>query len=217
MAKRRYSRKSSKCPEPINTLLDIAGAATLGLYAKHKIRKDFENGCGEESAKAAAMVFGMGSMRRGSQGTINLGGLIGLNSALKELENKQSTSNDTYYTPSRFVSPIEKAPAVSHQVPAGLWRKHCEDGSSYGLDPETFENADDYEDALKAAKEAGGCRKEKLLRIQSNDIQQSTMEKESRKYSWRKYCQDGTKYGLNPNDFETADDYNDAIEEAKRR
>lgn len=82
-------RKSSKCPEPINTLLDIAGAATLGLYVKHKVKKDFEKGCGEESAKAAAIVFGMGAMRRGSRGMYNLGGLMGLNSALKEIERKQ--------------------------------------------------------------------------------------------------------------------------------
>lgn len=27
-------RKSSKCPEPINTLLDVAGAATLGGAVK---------------------------------------------------------------------------------------------------------------------------------------------------------------------------------------
>ena len=63
MAKRR---KLSKGPDPINTFLDIADAVTLGLYAKHKIKKDFENGHGDESIKAAAMVFGMGSMRKGS-------------------------------------------------------------------------------------------------------------------------------------------------------
>lgn len=101
MAKRR---KSSKCPEPINTLLDVAGAATLGLYVKHKVKKDFESGCGEESAKAAAMVFGMGSMRRGSQGTINLGGLVGLNSALKDIERQQAAST---YDSQPYVSPIE--------------------------------------------------------------------------------------------------------------
>lgn len=33
-------------------MLDIAGAVTLGLYAKHKIKKDFEKGEGEASAKA---------------------------------------------------------------------------------------------------------------------------------------------------------------------
>ena len=90
MAKRR---KSSKCPEPINALLDVAGAATLGLYVKHKVKKDFEHGCGEESAKAVAMVFGMGSMRGGSRGTINLGGLVGLNSALKDIGLQQAASN----------------------------------------------------------------------------------------------------------------------------
>ena len=34
-------KKQSKCPEPINTLLDLAGAVTLGLYAKNKIKRDF--------------------------------------------------------------------------------------------------------------------------------------------------------------------------------
>lgn len=65
----------------------------FGLYVKHKVKKDFEHGCGEESAKAAAMVFGMGSMRGGSRGTINLGGLVGLNSALKDIGLQQAASN----------------------------------------------------------------------------------------------------------------------------
>jgi hypothetical protein len=39
MAKRR---KSSKCPEPLNTMLDLAGAAVLGAYTRHKILKDYE-------------------------------------------------------------------------------------------------------------------------------------------------------------------------------
>ena len=119
MAKRR---KSSKCPEPINTLLDIAGATTLGLYVKHKVKKDFENGCGEESSKAAAMVSGMGSMRRGSQGTINLGGLIGLNSALKDLKRQQMPSY--IYDDRPYISPIEPpSPAIKKPVKTGLWRR----------------------------------------------------------------------------------------------
>ena len=36
MAKRR---KSSKGPDPINAFLDIAGAATMGLYVKNKVKK----------------------------------------------------------------------------------------------------------------------------------------------------------------------------------
>ena len=148
MAKRR---KSSKCPEPINALLDVAGAATLGLYVKHKVKKDFEHGCGEESAKAAAMVFGMESMRGGSRGTINLGGLVGLNSALKDIGQQQAASNT--YDSQPYVSPIElPIPAIKKPAKTGLWREHCEDGSKYGVFPENYETADDYEDSLAAAK-----------------------------------------------------------------
>lgn len=31
-------KKSSKCSEPINTMLDVTGVVTFGLYAKHKKR-----------------------------------------------------------------------------------------------------------------------------------------------------------------------------------
>ena len=60
MAKRR---KSSKCPEPLNTMLDLAGAAVLGAYTRHKILKDYERGEGEESAKAAMFVHTHGLLK----------------------------------------------------------------------------------------------------------------------------------------------------------
>lgn len=209
MAKRR---KSSKCPEPINTLLDVAGAATLGLYVKHKVKKDFENGCGEESAKAAAMVFGMGSMRRGSQGTINLGGLIGLNSALKDIERQQASSY--VYDNQPYISPIEPpSPAIKKPVKTGLWREHCEDGSKYGLYPENFATADDYADALRAAKEAKTPTPFATEPMPPRDDEQRPKKA---KYSWRKHCEDGSKYGVFPEDYETADDYEDALAEAKK-
>ncbi len=34
------------------------------------------------------------------------------------------------------------------------------------------------------------------------------------KYIWRKYCSDGTAYGIDPEDYETADDYQDALNKA---
>lgn len=207
MAKRR---KSSKCPEPINTLLDVAGAATLGLYVKHKVKKDFENGCGEESAKAAAMVFGMGSMRRGSQGKINLGGLVGLNSALKDIERQQAAST---YDSQPYVSPIEPPiPAIKKPAKTGLWREHCEDGSQYGLYPENFSTADDYADALRSAKEtetAHPFATEQMPPREEKYMQQGNQ------YRWRKHCEDGSEYGINPEDYETADDYQDAINAIK--
>ena len=203
--------KSSKCPEPINTLLDVAGAATLGLYVKHKVKKDFEHGCGEKSAKAAAMVFGMGSIRGGSRGTINLGGLMGLNSALKDIERQQAASNT--YDSQPYVSPIEPPiPAIKKPAKTGLRREHCEDGSQYNLYTEDFSTADDYADALKAVK--GEMTTAPFVAEQMPSTDEELAQPSSR-YRWRKYCEDGSKYGVFPEDDETADDYQDAINAIK--
>lgn len=206
-------RKSSKCPEPINTLLDLAGAATLGLYVRHKVKKDFESGCGEESAKAAAMVFGMGSMRRGSQGMINLGGLIGLNSALKEIEKQQEYTTDDYQK-QPYISPIgPPTPAIKKPVKSGVWREHCEDGTTYGIYPEDFDNADDYAEALETARNAND---ESTFSPFESQLDMKEQVQKSSKYRWRKYCEDGSRYGVYPDDYETADDYEDALTEAKK-
>lgn len=143
-------RKSSKCPEPINTMLDIAGAVTLGLYAKHKIKKDFEKGEGEASAKAGSMVFGYGAMRGGSRGIMSLGGLIGLNSGLKDIE-RQQQQIEIYEPPfmDEISDSVKKTPK---KLRNNMWREQCEDGSAYGLNPHNFSSADDYADALMAAK-----------------------------------------------------------------
>lgn len=209
MAKRR---KPSKCLEPINSFLDIAGAATLGLYVKHKVKKDFENDCGEESAKAAVAVFGMGSMRRGSQGRINLGGLIGLNSALKDIKRQESSSNT--FSTENYVSPTERMSAIRRHAKVGLWREHCEDGSVYGISPMDYGTADDYEEALNAAKSHGEAddRESGLAPPSEENLQPDNI-----KYYWRKHCEDGSPYGLSPEDYATADDYEDALAEAKKR
>ncbi len=212
MAKKRRYKKSSKCPDPINTFLDIAGAATLGMYVKHKVKKDFESGCGEESAKAAAAVFGVGSMKYGSQGLINLGGLVGLNSALKDIDKQAVSTSEQEYPP--YVSPIEKEPAIANPVKAGIWRERCEDGSAYGLYPENFDSADDYEDALAEAKR-------KTMDEHSVGQAPAAAATENHKqpgnqYRWRHHCEDGSKYGISPYDYETADDYAEALNEAKR-
>lgn len=209
MAKRKTS---SKCPEPINTLLDIASAVTLGLYVKHNIQKDFENGCGGESAKAAAAVLGMRSMRRGSPGRIALGGVIGLNSALKDIKRQESASNTD--STQNHVRQTERMPVICRPAKIGLWREHCEDGSAYGIFPIDYETADDYEEALNVAKSHDNADNQESAiapspekNPQPNDI----------KYYWRKHCEDGSPYGLLPENYKTADDYEDALTEAKKR
>ena len=210
MAKRRKTYSGSKCPEPINTMLDLAGALTLGLYTKHKIKKDFEKGEGEESAKAAGMVFGIGSMHGGSRGIINLGGLLGLNSALKDIERKQNVYYSPYEPPFEdkiMDNPIEVSFKGKH-----IWRSCCEDGSLYGISPNNYETADEYNDALNEAKVQHGKQTNIVNEVTSEDCLTT-----GKKYVWRKYCEDGSDYGINPEDYETADDYEEALLASKER
>ena len=202
MAKRR---KSSRGSDPLDTIVDLAGGVTMGLYARHKINKDFEKGQGEESAKAGLMVLGYGAMRGGSRGLISLGGLIGLNSGLKSIERQQQVSQ-VYEPP--FIDKVSDVTKVtSKKVRQNMWREQCEDGSAYGLSPYDFSSADDYEEALNRAKgieSIQDCTEEHAV----VKLQKSPSEK---KQLWRKFCSDGLKYGINPEDFENADDYEDAI------
>lgn len=145
MAKRR---KKSKCPEPLNTMLDLAGAAALGAYTRHKILKDYERGEGEEAAKAAMLVHGAGALRHGSDGLISLGGLYGVNSALKAFE-KQERCEMTGEK-AAIAEPAMPVSSKSHNYYA--WRLNCEDGSAYGISPDDYETKADYNAALAHAR-----------------------------------------------------------------
>lgn len=40
MARRKkYSKRSSKCPEPLNTMIDLAAGLTMGAVAAHMEKK----------------------------------------------------------------------------------------------------------------------------------------------------------------------------------
>lgn len=212
MAKRRRGYKKSACIEPFNTMLDLAGALTLGLYTKHRIKKDFEKGEGVESAQAAGMVFGIESMRGGSRGIINLGGLLGLNSALRDIDEKrgaQCIPCDPPFADKAFGIPTAKKPRGEKYI----WRNYCEDGSLYDINPSDYETADEYSDALDEAKQNAsvnsGVGQESS--VSSSDHQDAARKK----YVWRKYCENGSAYGIDPMDFETADDYEEALSEVK--
>ncbi len=256
-------------------MLDIAAAATMGLYVNHRIKRDYKKGCGSESAAAAGMVFGRSAFRRGTEGAVGLGGMIGLSTALNSLEKQQNQRKRRQYGkhPS-YVNPIEPPTRANKRpVKTGIWREHCEDGSAYGLDPENFVSADDYVDALSMAKAAAMPQPSAVSKeeteppaatlapqkswrdycsdtgntgidpneyksaddyadavakaktkdedvfsdVQSTkDVFTSGMNAENKKYRWRRYCADGSAYGIYPENYETADDYEDALKEAKR-
>lgn len=210
MAKRRNYKKSSKNLGPLDTFIDLAGAVTLGAYVKHKVKKDYSRGEGEASAKAAASVLGVGALRRGSSGLISLGGLIGLNSALKDIDNAQ---NKTHFRPieAPFVDKVSDTPlGTMKPLRKNLWREYCEDGSKYGINPMDYDSADEYEEALNKAKSESI-----IILMEIEDLPDMEAHLSQTKYTWRKYCSDGLKYGLSPEDFENADDYEEALKAAK--
>lgn len=147
MAKRK-KYKSSKCPEPLNTLIDIAGAAALGAYTRHKILSDYKRGQGESSVKAAMLVHGAGAMRRGSDGLVSLGGVYGINSALEEIERQERKPTVRHYVDEPDI-PI--APITSNNN-RYAWRLNCEDGSEYGISPYDYETRPEYNAALNRAR-----------------------------------------------------------------
>lgn len=211
MAKRRKNyKKSSGNLGPLDTFIDLAGAAAFGAYVKHKVKRDFARGEGEASAKAAAMAFGAGSLRSGSSGIINLGGMIGLNSALKDI-NKAQNQTAFRTTDIPFVDKVSDiSPKTAQTLRKNLWREYCEDGSSYNIDPMDYDSADDYEMALNEAK-----NKAIIKSVEIEDTQSAGAHSLQPKYVWRKYCPDGSKYGLSPENYENADDYEEALEAAK--
>lgn len=66
------------------------------------------------------------------------------------------------------------------------WRRFCEDGFEFGIDPEDYETEEEYNEALEEAK-----------------------------YGWRNTVEDGLEFGIDPEDYETEEEYNDALYEAK--
>ena len=203
-------KKSNKCPEPLNTMIDLAGAAALGALVKSKVKRDYQKGIGEESARAAAFVFGIGSLRRGGEGLVNLGGLIGLNSALDDIQRQGMHQGPMASTPKR-------QKAIVTPVPKNIWRDHCEDGSEFGLSPLDFDSPDDYMEALREAREQDYPVAEFDVETVDEAEEPIAQQDLNTKYIWRKYCTDGSPYGLDPKDFETADDYEDAIQQIKQR
>lgn len=210
MAKRRKKSKSS-CPDPINTFIDLCGGAATALITRSMLKRDIEKGEGDESLAAATLVFGSRALRKGD--AIGIGGMIGINSALKSAQ-RQPMSTDSTHAIEREVMSLSPIAKSSQEPPRYIWRKFCADGSRFGVYPEDYETADEYDEALNRAK---GVAQPELILIDS-PLEQVFPEdcKTNNKYVWRKHCTDGSPYGIAPEDFETADDYEDMIQQVKQ-
>ncbi len=149
MAKRR--KKSSKCPEPFNTLIDLAAAATLNYIGyKRRQKRGSKKKNKIDPYAAAGIAMGMGKLNS-TEDVIRLGGFLG---AMGAFDDDNDTNDYSTYTPSRASSC--RVYQTSTYKPSNknryAWRMNCENGSAYGIYPEHYETRDEYNIALKKAK-----------------------------------------------------------------
>lgn len=104
--------------------------------------------------------------------------------AVSELDNKRIKRLMPGFTEEvdSYIRSIERSSEKYRYSRRFAWRKDCEDGSAYGLDPLRYEKEEEY-----------------------------NAELQRRKYGWRKQCSQAEKYGLDVNDYETRDEYLDAL------
>jgi len=77
MAKRKKNRKSSKCPEPFNSLINLAGGITMNAIADKMEQKHHYRQRGVPNPYRAS-AFGIASGRmKSTEDVIRLGGVMG--------------------------------------------------------------------------------------------------------------------------------------------
>ena len=151
MAKKRR-KKSSKCPEPFNTLIDLAAAATLDYVAYKRRQKRGGSKTKIDPYAAAGAAYGMGLIDD-TEDLIKLGGMLGAMGAFDDDDNGSYT------------------PVSTNNRNKYAWRMNCEDGSDYGIYPENYETRQEYNEAIVSAKsnEQGSVESIKINRGQEHN------------------------------------------------
>ncbi|MCC8077240.1 MAG: hypothetical protein LIO60_02655 [Oscillospiraceae bacterium] len=177
MSKRKKSsskhKKSSKCPEPFNTMIDLAAGLTMAAIAGSMEKKHNYSARGKINPYAASAV-GMATGRiKNTEDIIRTGALLGAMGSFDD----DDTCDDLLLSTENLVHTNDNRYA---------WRLNCDDGSAYGIFPEDYETRKEYNEALH-----------------------------NEKYGWRDFCEDGSEYDLEPEDFETEEEYEEALAEAR--
>ena len=136
MAKRRRQNRSSKCPEPFNSLVDLAAAFTYDyIAARRRQNLGTKRGSKIDPYKVTGAAMGAGLIND-TDDILKLGGMLGIMGAFDP--------DDELY--------IDTASYAKSRDNRYAWRLNCEDGSTYGVVPEDFETRDEYNEALNAEK-----------------------------------------------------------------
>lgn len=145
----RRGKKSGKCPEPFNTLIDLAGCLTMGAIAKHMEKKYHYTKKGKINPYAAS-AFGIASGRmKTTEDILRVGGFLGAMGSF-------DVEADEPYTPNPYIldDPIfDEISEVKVNDNRYAWRLNCADGTPYGVDPQDYETRDEYNAAIQRVKE----------------------------------------------------------------
>ena len=155
MAKHKKHKRSSKCPEPFNTLIDIAGGIAMNAIANKMERKYHYSKKGKINPyKVSAFKIGTGGFRS-TEDIVRTGGFLG---AIGSFD----VETDTPYPHQKMINVVPEDP-IFNQIKYSstinnryAWRLNCEDGSEYGINPCDYETRDDYNRALEEAKTSFG-------------------------------------------------------------
>lgn len=161
MAKRRRKRKSTKCPEPLNTIIDIIFGMIMSLIADKMERRHHYRKRGVPNPyRASAIGIATGRLEN-TEDLIKLGGFLGAMGAFDSDDTGTNYRNHVPKTSRNYKNNIQDRCVVNNSrefekisVPFSTeydqyaWRVNCQDGSAYGIYPEDFETEEAYNQAL---------------------------------------------------------------------
>ena len=113
MAKKR-SRKSGKCPEPFNTLIDLAGAAALDYFSYKRRQKHSYKKAKIDPYAATGVAFSLGKLET-TEDILELGGMMGAMGAFdpdeeeSDLGEQYGVYRDDYSTRDEYVEALNNA------------------------------------------------------------------------------------------------------------
>ena len=149
MAKRRRSsKKSSKCPEPFNTLIDIAAGLTMGAVANHMEKKYHYSKKGKINPYAVSAAKMVAGRMNSTEDILRTGAALGAMGSF-DVEADDIHSHKAYIPDDPIFSQIRETKVNDNRY---AWRLNCEDGSAYGVSPYDYETRAAYNQALADAR-----------------------------------------------------------------
>lgn len=174
--KKRYKKKSSKCPEPFNTLIDIAAGLTMGAVANHMEKKYRYTAKGKINPYAvSAMKMAAGRMNT-TEDILRTGAILGAMGSF-DVEADGVPSSRSYRPEDPVFRQIRETKVNDNRY---AWRLNCEDGSPYGVYPDNYETKAEYNTALHVAK--SGKQEDITVSEKSAPISQAPKKDDQKQY-----------------------------------